>query len=54
MQIEIKLVGIDLAKTIFWVRAEDEMGRCILDRKVSRAKLFEIVTQRQAREQRDI
>lgn len=45
MQKEIKLVGIDLAKTIFWVRAEDEFGQCVMDRKVSRDKLFETVVQ---------
>lgn len=39
----ISLMGIDLAKNIFWVRGEDDLGRCLVDRKVSRAKLFELV-----------
>lgn len=47
MQREVKLIGIDLAKNSFWVRAEDEHGRCLVDRKVNRTKLFEVVIQSQ-------
>lgn len=43
MQKEIHLMGIDLAKSSFWVRGEDGLGRCVFDRKVSREKLFETV-----------
>lgn len=43
MQKEVKLVGIDLAKNIFWVRAEDEFGNAVMDKKVSRGRLFETV-----------
>ncbi len=41
----VSLMGIDLAKNIFWVRGEDESGRCLVDRKVSRRKLLELVLQ---------
>lgn len=43
MQERVKLIGIDLAKNIFWVRAENAAGRALRDQKVSRDKLFEFV-----------
>lgn len=45
MQKSVSLLGIDLAKSVFWVRAEDELGREVMNRKVSRAQLFETVIQ---------
>ena len=45
MQDKIKLIGIDLAKDIFWVRAENCFGKTVIDQKVARAKLFEFVVQ---------
>lgn len=43
MQREVTLVGIDLAKNIFWIRGEDRNGLAVLDKKVSRERVFETV-----------
>jgi len=40
---KIKVLGIDLAKTIFQVHGNDEFGHCVLKKKLSRTKLKEFL-----------
>lgn len=40
---KINVLGIDLAKNIFQVHGNDEKGRCVLKKKLSRTKLKEFV-----------
>jgi transposase len=42
---KITTVGIDLAKNVFSVHGVDQMGRVVLKKTLSRAKLVETVAQ---------
>jgi len=40
----IKVLGIDLAKNVFQIHGADSRGRCVLRKRLSRAKLIEFVS----------
>lgn len=41
----IKVLGIDLAKNVFQLHGTDVKGKCVLRKRLSRAKLAEFVAQ---------
>ena len=41
---QITTLGIDLAKNIFQLHGVNERGKVVLSRKVTRAKLLEVIT----------
>ena len=41
---EITLLGIDLAKTVFQLHGNDRHGRCVLRKKLRRPELYEFIT----------
>ena len=42
---EITILGIDLAKNIFWLHGADRTGRKVFSKKISREKLSEFTVQ---------